>query len=119
MMYMFAYWWLNRIRLQCRSCRFHLWVRKIPWRKKWQPAPVFLLGKIPWTEEPGKLESKGSQRVRHNIAAKQQMSINWHSIDQSWPEGMLCLTNIGFKHSTGFKEKLSQHLKIKKCKTEI
>ena len=30
---------------------------------------------IPWTEEPGKLESMGSQRVRHDIAAKQQMSI--------------------------------------------
>ena len=23
-------------------------------------------GKIPWTEEPGGLQSKGSQRVRHN-----------------------------------------------------
>ena len=22
---------------QCRRCRFHPWVRKIPWRKKWQP----------------------------------------------------------------------------------
>ena len=21
---------------------FHPWVRKIPWRKKWQPIPVFL-----------------------------------------------------------------------------
>ena len=30
---------------QCRRHRwhsFHLWVRKIPWRRKWQPAPVFL-----------------------------------------------------------------------------
>ena len=25
--------------------RFELWVRKIPWRRAWQPAPVFLLGK--------------------------------------------------------------------------
>ena len=24
---------------------FHLWVGKIPWRRKWQPTPVFLLGK--------------------------------------------------------------------------
>ena len=23
----------------------HLWVRKIPWRRKWQPTPVFLPGK--------------------------------------------------------------------------
>ena len=30
---------------QCRRCRkrgFDPWVRKIPWRKKWQPTPVFL-----------------------------------------------------------------------------
>ena len=26
---------------------------------------------IPWTEEPGKLESLGSRRVRHNLATKQ------------------------------------------------
>ena len=25
---------------------FNHWVRKIPWRKKWQPTPVFLLGKF-------------------------------------------------------------------------
>ena len=29
---------------QCRRCRFDLWVGKIPWRRKWQPTPVFLLG---------------------------------------------------------------------------
>ena len=25
--------------------RFNPWIRKIPWRRKWQPTPVFLLGK--------------------------------------------------------------------------
>ena len=30
---------------QCRTCRFDPWVWKIPWRRKWQPAPVFLCGK--------------------------------------------------------------------------
>ena len=35
-----------------RQCRKHRkgginpWVRKIPWRRKWQPTPVFLLGKL-------------------------------------------------------------------------
>ena len=37
--------------------RFDPRVRKIPWRRKWQPAPVFLLGRIPWTEEPSRLQS--------------------------------------------------------------
>ena len=29
-----------------------------------------LAWRIPWTEEPGRLESIGSHRVRHNLAAK-------------------------------------------------
>ena len=31
---------------QCRRQGFDLWVRKIPWRRKWQPTPVFLPGKF-------------------------------------------------------------------------
>ena len=27
---------------QCRRHRFNPWVRKIPWRRKWQPIPAFL-----------------------------------------------------------------------------
>ena len=30
---------------QCRRCGFDPWVGKIPWRKKWQPTPVFSPGK--------------------------------------------------------------------------
>ena len=30
---------------QCRRHQFDPWVGKIPWRKKWQPTPVFLPGK--------------------------------------------------------------------------
>ena len=38
--------WLrwSRICLQCRRPKFNPWVRKIPWRRKWQPAPAFLPG---------------------------------------------------------------------------
>ena len=39
---------------RCSRCRFHPWVRKIPWRE------------IPWTEKPGGLQSMGSQRVGHD-----------------------------------------------------
>ena len=31
---------------QCGRVSFNLWVRKIPWSKKWQPTPVFLPGKF-------------------------------------------------------------------------
>ena len=89
---------------------FNSWIRKILWRRKWQPAPIFLLGKnltdrgawqtiahrvaqswtwlkwlsekamaphsstlawkIPWMEDPGRLQSMGSRslRVRHDWA---------------------------------------------------
>ena len=45
---------------------------EIPWRKKQQPPPVFLPGEVPWTEGPGRLQSMGFQRVRQNLATKQQ-----------------------------------------------
>ena len=32
-------------RRRCRRWRFYPWVGKIPWRRKWQPTPVFLAGK--------------------------------------------------------------------------
>ena len=31
--------------LQCRRLEFDPWVRKNPWRRRWQPVPVFLPGK--------------------------------------------------------------------------
>ena len=34
----------KRLCLQCRRHRFDPWVGKIPWRRKWQPAPVLLPG---------------------------------------------------------------------------
>jgi len=45
----------KRILLQCRRHRrwFDPWVGKIPWRRAWQPTPVFLPGESSWTEEPG------------------------------------------------------------------
>ena len=30
---------------RCKRCEFNPWVGKIPWRRKWQPTPVFLPGK--------------------------------------------------------------------------
>ena len=47
---------------------FHPWVGKIPWRRKWHPHSSTLAWKIPWTEEPGGLQSMGWQRVRHDWA---------------------------------------------------
>ena len=41
---------------QCRRHKRHgfdPWVGKMPWRRAWQPIPVFLPGESPWTERRG------------------------------------------------------------------
>ena len=38
------------------------------WSREWQPTPVFLPGESPWTEEPGGLQSMGSQRFGHDLS---------------------------------------------------
>ena len=48
---------------------FNPWVGKIPWRRAWEPTPVFLPGESWWTEEPGGLQSMELQRVGHNWRA--------------------------------------------------
>ena len=51
---------------RCKRCGFDPWVGKTPWRRAWQPTPVFLPGKSPWTGEQGRLQTIGSQRVGHD-----------------------------------------------------
>ena len=34
------------------------------------PTPIFLPEKPPWTEEPGRLQSLGSQRIKHNLVTE-------------------------------------------------
>ena len=50
------------------------WVRSLgqedPWKRARQPTPVFLPGESPWTEEPGGLQSMGSQGVGHDWGTK-------------------------------------------------
>ena len=63
--------WLS-IHLASRRRRFDPWIRKIPWRSKWQPTSVCLPGKshgqrslvgyCPW----------GCKRVGQNLATQQQ-----------------------------------------------
>ena len=43
---------------------------KIPWRRKWRPSPAFFAWRIPQTEEPGRPQSMGSQRVGRNWATE-------------------------------------------------
>ena len=63
-------WWLRwwRIHLPFRRCRFKSWVRKIPWRRDWQPTPVFL---------PGEFHGAW-QAIVHEVAKSQTQLSNSH-----------------------------------------
>ena len=57
----------KRICLQGRRREFEPWVRKIPWRRKWPPAPVCLPGEAHGQRgQVGFIQSMGLQRVRHD-----------------------------------------------------
>ena len=63
--------------LQCRRCRFDPWVGKIPWRRKWQPTPVFLPGK-----SHGQRSLEGYSPCGHK---ELDMSVQCSSVAQSCP----------------------------------
>ena len=54
-----------------RTHGFHPWVRKIPWRRKWQPTPVFLPGD-PHGQRSLVGYSPWAHTVRHDWATKQK-----------------------------------------------
>ena len=73
-------WWLRwySVCLQCRRPGFNPWVGKISWRRKWQPTPGFLSGKVPWKEEPLRPQSMGLQNVGHDWAISLfQQNYSW------------------------------------------
>ena len=54
---------------QCRRCRrrgFDPWVGKIPWRRKWQPTPVFLPAKFHGQRSLVSYSPWGHKQVGHN-----------------------------------------------------
>ena len=71
-------WWLrqSRTHLHCRRPRFDTWVRKIPWRRKWQTTPVLLPGK-----------SHGQRRLVSYSPWRQKSQTplsNWTALGNSW-----------------------------------
>ena len=47
-------------------------------RRQWHPHSSTLAWKTPWMEEPGRLQSMGSRRVRHNWATSFSLFIFLH-----------------------------------------
>ena len=62
--------------LNCVLPMQEMWVQSLGWEdpleKEMAIHSNILAWEIPWTEEPGGLQSTGSQRVGHNLATKQQ-----------------------------------------------
>ena len=42
--------------------------QRIPWRREWQPTPVYLPEKFPWTEESSGLQSMGLDTTELDMA---------------------------------------------------
>ena len=71
-----------------KRCGFNSWVRKIPWRRKWQPTPVFSPGKFhgqkslggysPWgCKESDMMEhSTGQGMQKTNLGSKSHHDLN-------------------------------------------
>ena len=79
--FLVAQWW--RICLPMLEMQVSFLVRKIPWRRKWQPTPVFLPGKSHGQRSLAGLLSMGSQKSGTRLSnwpttAKQQ------SCEQCW-----------------------------------
>ena len=67
-------WWLcgKESTCQCKRHRFNPWVGTIPWRKKWQPTPLFLSGKSHEQRSLVGYSPWGHKRVGHDLITKQQ-----------------------------------------------
>ena len=71
---------------QCRRWGFYPWVRKISWRRKWQPTPVSLPGKSHGQRSLAGHSPWSCKRVRHDLVTKQQQR---HRPSTKWGEGSL------------------------------
>ena len=65
---------------QSRKCGLKPWVWKIPWRRKWQPTPVFLPGKSWGLKSLMGYSPWGHKRIKHNWATKQTKRLPFNFI---------------------------------------
>ena len=82
---------------QCRRQRFNPRVWRTPWRRKWQPTPVFLLGKSreqrslvgysPWGHKESDMTEQLSARAHTRAHARVLLKLS------SFPAGFLSLSS--------------------------
>ena len=69
-----------------QETQFDPWVKKIPWRRKWQPTPISLPGNCNGQRSLAGYCPWGHRRVRYNLATKNNTVLKSQ------------LFNISFKH---------------------
>jgi len=76
-------WWLNgkESAFQCRRHGFYPWVGKIPWRRKWQPLPLFLPGKSYEQRSLAGYSPWGHKRVGSDLATEQQQFMSCSDVE--------------------------------------
>ena len=80
---------------QHRRGRFDHCVRKIPWRRKWQPTPVFLPGKSHGQGSlMGYIQSMGLQKSQTRLTG---YPVTWRR-KQSWAPAQARLRTSGYTH---------------------
>ena len=70
---------------RCRSLRFDPWIRKIPWRRKWQPTPYSCL------ENP---VDRGAWWTRVHGVAKSQMQLTQNAQTDQNLAGQICSAQV-------------------------
>ena len=91
MLYLWLPMWFSGKECVCqgRRCGFDSWVRKIPWRRKWQPTPVF---------SPGTSHGQGSLRGYRPWGRKesQQRLNSNNNVDRWWMFTKLIVVTISW-----------------------
>ena len=100
----------------CSRPGFNPWVRMIPWRREWQPTPVFLPGKSHGQRSLPGYSPWGCKRVGHNLVTKpspspypyysESQATCWGKLYQNWEFSIEVLQSLPiwtFLHIVGPK----------------
>ena len=100
--------WLSGKESACqrRQCEFNPWVRKIPWRTKWQPTPVFL---------PGESQGQRSLVGYSQQGLKERLSSN----SQWFVQGLCPFNAMGLSLIPSLGTKVHRPLGQKKRRNEL
>ena len=80
--------------------RFDPWVRKIPWRRAWQPTAVVLPGESLGQRSLVGYSPWGRKRLEHDLATKQQKTISILQTASYEGTDAIMVSNISSESST-------------------